>query len=249
MDKAFAAEYAALEERHWWFRARRRILGDLLSRLPWPSQPFILEIGTGPGFNLRTLYPKDARLRGVEPEPDNARLAGANSGVRVDVATAENLPPDLLPSSLDAITYFDVLEHLDDPVSALIQAVRLLKPGGWVVATVPAYQWMWGRQDEASFHRRRYARGLLLAQLAAAGLEPERCTYFNALLFLPVALFRLAARLRRAPREAGASDFGYPPGPINAALERVFGFEAVLLRRLNFPFGVSIFAVARKPGA
>ena len=87
MEKSYAQHYALLEGEHWWFRARRVILRDLLVRLKWPPQPKILEIGVGPGYNLLEIYPSGARLEGIEPDRSWLALqrAGFNAGFqRVD---------------------------------------------------------------------------------------------------------------------------------------------------------------------
>jgi trans-aconitate methyltransferase len=90
MQESYARQYALLEGEHWWFRGRRMILRDLLARLDWPPQPKILEIGVGPGHNLLEIYPSDARLEGIEPDPALASLAAARSPMLVFNASIDN---------------------------------------------------------------------------------------------------------------------------------------------------------------
>jgi hypothetical protein len=140
---------------------------------------------------------------------------------------------------------FDVLEHIQDDAGALQIVRRKLRPGGRIVLSAPAYNWLWGQQDIVNQHCRRYTLRTLGDRLQAANFTIERMTYFNTFLFPPIAAVRLVARLTgRQPVEAG--DFAYVSRPSNAALFTLFASERVFLRYFNFPFGVSVFAAARK---
>jgi SAM-dependent methyltransferase len=245
MEERYARQYALLEGEHWWFRARRLILRDLLARFEWPPRPKILEIGVGPGHNLLEIYPSDARLEGAEPDPALAGLAAARSPIPVFNASIDQLPPEIQEESYDGVTMFDVLEHISDDAHALQIVNRKLKPGGRIALSVPAYMWLWGQQDIVNQHCRRYTLTELRRKLEAAHFTIERMTYFNTFLFLPIAVVRLIARYGSRPSE-GEGDFAYVRGPSNAVLFNLFGGERFFLRYLNFPFGVSAFAVARK---
>lgn len=253
MKKEYAEEYVSLEKEHWWFRGRRVILRQLLrNEIDWSEPRTVLEIGVGPGENLYTLYPENAELMGVEPDADNARRADERGPVQVHQGTVENLPDVLKDRSFDIIAMFDVLEHIEDDRGALEILRMRLKPGGRLVLSVPAYQWMWGEHDEVNLHFRRYTRGGLKRLLEDAGLAVRRATYFNTLLFPPIALVRLLARLMRNRKERGGaaeSDFKKPAGVISGILFRLFASEAIWLRLISFPFGVSVFVSAeRKEG-
>ena len=245
MQESYARQYALLEGEHWWFRARRLILRDLLARLEWPPQPKILEIGVGPGHNLLEIYPSDARLEGVEPDPALASLAAARSPMPVFNAWIDQLPPEIQEESYDGVTMFDVVEHIPDDARALQIVNRKLKPGGRIALSVPAYMWLWGQQDVVNQHCRRYTLTELRRKLEAAQFNVERITYFNTFLFLPIAIVRLIAR-HRSQTYAAEGDFAYVRRPSNAVLFNLFGAERFFLRHLSFPFGVSVFAVARK---
>jgi SAM-dependent methyltransferase len=245
MEKSYAEQYALLEGEHWWFRARRMILRALLAQLEWPQQPRILEIGVGPGHNFLEVYPPDARLEGIEPDEELARLAATRGPARVFQASIERLPSEIPDECYDGVTMFDVLEHIPDDARALRIVNRKLKPGGRIALSVPAYMWLWGQQDIVNQHCRRYTLTELRRKLKAANFTIERMTYFNTLLFLPIAVVRLIARYGSRPSEA-EGDFAYVRRPSNAVLFNLFGGERFFLRYLNFPFGVSAFAVARK---
>jgi SAM-dependent methyltransferase len=245
MEKSYARQYALLEEQHWWFVARRLVLRDLLARLGWPQQPRILEIGVGPGYNLLEIYPPGARLEGVEPDEALAALAAGRGPMPVFQATIDRLPSEIRDESYDGVTMFDVLEHIEDDAGALRMASQKLRPGGWIVLSVPAYMWLWGQQDAVNQHFRRYTLRELRWKLQAADFTVERATYFNTFLFPPIAAVRLFARYgRRRHNEKG--DFAYGRNPSNPVLHSMFAAERVFLRYIDFPFGVSIFAAARK---
>lgn len=251
MDSDFAAGYRRLQERHWWFRCRSKVLRTLLGRLPWRSGATVLEVGPGPGHDLGAVYPRGVVLTGLEADPGLAEQARGPGAYEVHCGTLEGIPAALLGRSFDVVAMFDVLEHIEDDRGALRRCAELLNPGGLVLVTVPAYDWMWGRQDEVNRHFRRYTRGRLRRRLAEAGFAPVGATYFNTILFPPIAVFRLAAAFARRfgiqsrAQVAGGSDFDVSLGPLDGVLAWLFGLEAVLLRRLSFPCGVSVFVAAR----
>lgn len=245
MEKSYARQYALLEGEHWWFRARRVILRALLGQLEWPQQPRILEIGVGPGHNLLEVYPPDARLEGIEPDAGLARLAATRSPAPVFQASIDQLPSEIQDECYDGVTMFDVLEHIPDDARTLQIVNRKLRSGGRIVLAVPAYMWLWGQQDVVNHHCRRYTQGELKEKLRAANFTVERTTYFNTFLFPPIAAVRLLAHISgRKPAPDG--DFTYVPSSSNAALFNLFSWERVFLRFFDFPFGVSVFAAARK---
>jgi SAM-dependent methyltransferase len=146
--------------------------------------------------------------------------------------------------AFDLVTTLDVIEHIDDDVAALAELRRVLRPGGRLLVAVPAFMFLWGKQDEVSHHRRRYTARTLRRALAQAGFGVDRTSYFNTILFLPVAAVRLGRRLVRRPG-ARQSDFDLGPASLNRLLGAVFGVEASLVARRDLPFGVSVLALAR----
>ncbi len=228
------------------------MLRTLLDRLPWRPGATVLEVGPGPGHDLGAIYPRGVVLTGLEADASLAEEARGSGGHDVHCGTLEALPVALRDRRFDVVAMFDVLEHIEDDLGALRRCTELLHPGGLVLVSVPAYDWMWGRQDEVNRHFRRYTRGRLLRLFAEAGLVPVRATYFNTILLPPIALFRLAAAFSRRlglssrAMPAGSSDFDVSLGPLDGGLALLFGLEAVLLRRLSFPCGVSVFAAARR---
>ena len=229
------------EERSWWFRARRRILEKVLSRLDLPESARIADLGCGTGGNLEMLA-KFGDVTGVEPSHTAAQFARRRTGATVveGDAVATTLPDH----AFDLVTMLDVLEHLEDDRAGLAEVKRILKPGGTYLITVPAFMFLWSSHDEALHHYRRYRRPQLKRLLAEAGLEVSWMTYFNAALFPPVAAVRVGRKLLR--RDGGQADgVEVLPQPFNSVFEAIFASERWWVGRIPAPFGVSLVGIAR----
>jgi SAM-dependent methyltransferase len=235
---------ARVEEEHWWFASRRAIVESFIARLHLPDDAAILEPGCGTGGNFAMLA-RHGRVFAMDADADALRFASALDRAQV----ARGTLPDGIPfngQSFDLILMSDVLEHLDDDAGALRALRSRLKASGWLVATVPAMQWLWSGHDEAHHHRRRYDASALRATVEKAGYEIFYLGYFNFILFPVVAAVRLADRLRKRDRTAGVASYTtMPPSPINALLRRVFSSERRMLGFVRMPFGVSLLIIAR----
>ena len=141
---------------------------------------------------------------------------------------------------MDLVCLLDVLEHVEDDLSALRRIARLLKPGGRVLVTVPAYQWLWSPHDTAHHHYRRYTAHLLAQTAEQSGLTVHRIGYFNSLLFPLVAAVRLIGKLFS---KKYSSDTTLPSPWINWLLLRIFVAERHVVARIGFPMGTSVIAV------
>lgn len=238
MERAVFDRMAEHDQVHWWYVARRHILSDLIEReIPLPDQARLLEIGCGTGHNLDMLG-RFGRLDAIELDPEARTLASRRLGRPVADAALPELPgvPD---RSYDLIALLDVLEHVDGDEAALRSIGGKLAPGGRIIVTVPAYQWMWSAHDEVHHHKRRYSRRQLRSVAEAAGLRVERIGYFNSLLFPLAAAVRLAGKLVGKDQ----SDDKLPPAPLNRLFRGIFGLERHLVGRVRLPAGVSLFAI------
>jgi SAM-dependent methyltransferase len=250
MDPEYATRYFEYEKTHWWFRARRRVLKALLDHgIGWENVTRLLEIGSGSGANLAALYPEEVELTGIEPDGASADLARERGIATIHTGVLEDAPRLLGGESFEAITLFDVLEHVEDDRAALGILNGLLKPEGWLVLSVPAYQWLWSRHDDVNHHFRRYTRPMLVNRIAEAGFQVHTATYFNTVLFLPIVALRLLGKLGGGRGVRGSSDMDLPRAGLNELLYRIFAFESTLLRRIALPFGVSLFVLARREPA
>jgi len=232
-----------VEETHWWFAGRRRIIAGFLESICTSlekEQPHILDVGCGTGANLELLA-RFGEAEGVDVSPEALDFCRQRGLKSVRQGEAENLPfPD---ASFDLVTGLDVVEHLDDDVAGLKEMWRVLRPGGRALLFVPAFMFLWGVQDDVSNHRRRYTLEGLKRVVREAGFEVEHATYANITFFLPILIGR---SLMRLTGYRPASENNITIGSLNGALGRVFGAEAHILKHLNLPFGVSALCVARK---
>ena len=236
-----------MEDVHWWFIARRRILLTILRRYlgagPADGRR-ILDVGCGTGTML-TYLATLGQADGVDIDEEAVGYCHDRGLAQVTQAPADHLPYD--DATFELVTALDVVEHIDDDLGVLREMKRVLKPGGGLLITVPAYRFLWGRQDEINLHKRRYVASEVRERLRSAGFDVQKLTYMNALLFPPIAAIRLVRHVLPEPANP-PSDFAFPaPKPLNRLLSAVFGWERFLLNRFDIPFGVSIMALAQRP--
>ena len=247
MDEVLYRDHADMEVEHWWFQGRRAVVKAVLKAHLEPSHRprQVLDVGCGTGGMLPLLAEFADSVTGLDMSPEAAAHAQAQAPAGV-TARAGRIPDDIPhDGNLDLVTAFDVVEHIDDDVAALVSLRRALDPqNGLLLVTVPAYQWLWSPHDELNQHKRRYTRRTLIRSLQAAGLEVVHLSYFNTWLLPVVASVRL---LRKALPGAGdgASDFVLPSPRTNRLLTRVFSSEGRVVSRASLPAGVSIVALSR----
>jgi 2-polyprenyl-3-methyl-5-hydroxy-6-metoxy-1,4-benzoquinol methylase len=238
---------AEVEPRHFWFRERNRLIvstlrevfGDLNGRA-------VLDIGCGTGFVLSALEAAGCSGWGLDMNQAGLRYARRRLSGPLVCEDAARVP---FVEQFPIVLLCDVIEHVQDDLGVLRQARNALRSDGAIVVTVPAHRWLWTPVDDASGHRRRYSRQMLVQALADAGFETVVARYFNALL-LPIQIMQrrlLGGRpvetlderlhlIRRALR--------VPPGPVNVILGAAMSTD-LILSRLPKTFGSSIIAVAR----
>jgi SAM-dependent methyltransferase len=242
MERIVYDRMAELDSRHWWYRARREILADLIGRrIGLPENPRILEIGCGTGHNI-VMLKRFGRVDAVEIDPAARAIASRRLGHPVMDSPLPALA-GVEDSAFDLVAILDVLEHVEEDREALRSIARKLKPGGRILIAVPAHPWMWSAHDVVNHHKRRYTRKTLRAVVAAAGLKLEMMSWFNSLLFPLAAAARFAGKVRRKED----SDDKLPPAPLNALFEAIFGLERYAIGRLPFPPGVSLVAIVSAP--
>lgn len=232
-----------IEQDHWWFQARRQIVRSLIGRYSDDTvdgRLCVCDLGCGTGGNLAALA-DEHDVVGVEYSPQALDYARRRLGDRVRPGS---LPDgvDLAAESFDVVLLTDVLEHIQDDVRSAQTALRLLRPGGIVVATVPAYPWLYSEHDARHHHFRRYRKRQFRALWS--GADVLLLSHYNALLFPPAAVVRLSNRW--LPRRVAPHGLEVPPAPINRVLKGVLSSEAMLLGRVPLPFGLSLVAVVRK---
>jgi SAM-dependent methyltransferase len=229
----------ALDERHWWYRGRRRMLAALLDGVRLPPQARVLDAGCGSGRTLDELA-RYGRPHGVELNPLGL-VAARTRGHEVEHAPVESIPYE--DESFDLVTCLDVIEHTDDDVAALRELRRVSRRGSALVVSVPAHPRLWSYHDEVNGHRRRYTRRTLRAAAEAGGWSVERMSGFNVAYLAPAALIRIA---RRRQPQSGDSELEFTPSTLDPLLELPLRLEAALVRRgIDLPTGLSLLAVLR----
>jgi SAM-dependent methyltransferase len=229
---------------HWFPSGRRRILESLIQvYAPQPGQ--IADIGCGTGANLEMLA-KFAPTVGIDFFPQAIAYCRMRGLSRTAVAGLPRLP--FRDGAFGLVCAFDVIEHLDDDQSAVSELLRICRPGGILLITVPAYNWLWSQHDEANYHKRRYVRDMLRRLFTTGPAEVIRLSHFNLLLAPPIVLVRLLGKLKDKlfpPREVKL-DLAETPAFFNRLLLALFSAERHVLRHFNFPAGISVVCVVRK---
>lgn len=229
---------------HWWYAARRALLAEVLADRVGPGSVAV-DAGCGAGGSLAVL---DGLGAGLVVGTDLVPEALANARARVGRATlvasrAEQLP--VRSGGADVVISLDVIEHLDDDAAALLEYRRVLRPGGTLVVSVPAYPGLWSHHDEWAGHRRRYTSETLAIAVGGAGFEIERATHVFSFLVPPAVL------LRRTPLRhlVSGSDEDAAASPlVSKLLGGAARAERAVLRRTDrLPLGLSLLTVARAP--
>jgi SAM-dependent methyltransferase len=229
-------ELYELEDRHWWFRSRRRVVEALLRHADLPGSPRILDAGCGTGRNLSE-YERLGDVHGVDASADAVEFCHRRGYPDVRRAILEALPYD--NGGFDLIVATDVIEHLDDDRRALEELARVAAPAGRLLVTVPASMWLWSHHDVSMHHKRRYTARRLEAQMRAAGWRPHFSSYFFFALLPGVAAVRALRRLR--PSSGPSSDLDLAPAAVNRLVELPSRAEARLIARgVRLPAGVSV---------
>jgi ubiquinone/menaquinone biosynthesis C-methylase UbiE len=237
-------EQFELEDTHWWFEGRRAVIRALMAQAGIDGGLRVLDAGCGTGRNMLE-FADLGTVEGVDSSPEAIEFCRRRGVLGVHEGQIERLPFD--DGAFDLILATDVLEHLEDDAAALRELRRVTAPSGRLLATVPAYRWLWSQHDSAHHHFRRYTLRELRRRLEATGWEPVAASYFNSILLPPIAAVRLLAR-RRPPGNGERPDLKLTPERLNRVLTQPMRIEAAMIGRgARLPAGVSIgiAAVAR----
>jgi SAM-dependent methyltransferase len=236
------------EATYWWNVSKREMVLSLLRSVGGLKEPGLaLDIGCGGGYTA-WVFESYHKMVGVDVSAEALKLClrrGLRRLCQVDLANF------LLPfksDSFDVVLALDVIEHLDDDLGALMECRRILKPGGVLILTVPAFMWLWSPWDEALGHKRRYTALSLSKTIQEAGLSMKELTYMFFFVF-PMAVFiRGMKRLFQKDPMTYSSDFLPIPGVLNNLFIRIGRLEQWIITKFNLdlPFGLSVISVAVK---
>jgi len=236
-----------LEDSYWWFVAKHKIVRSVIRYFYGEDTAgaYALDIGCGTGAFLDKMEQMDMKAYGLDMSREAVDFCRSRRKSRLLVGNVEGELP-FRDNAFDIVTSLDVIEHVDDYRRVIEEACRVLRPGGILVITVPAFQFLWNQHDEVHHHKRRFVSKDIKAAIESTGdLRTLKLSYYNFFLFFVVCLFRI---LKKTFRWNGKrkDDFISVPRLVNGLLCRIFSMESLFLKHLDFPFGVSIIAVARK---
>jgi SAM-dependent methyltransferase len=243
------------EDRHAWFAGRTRAiltyLDAELEEQPPTRERRVLDLGGGAG-NMAHHLAYYGQVTGIDSNPRPLAVAGRRA-LTVAQSLGDQLP--FAEDTFDVVALLDTVEHIPDELGVFSECRRVLKPGGLLVVTAPAFMWLWSYNDEINAHQRRYTAAELQQKLQVCGLRVRRISYNNFFLFPLIAALRLLRPYNpdlASPHLTGDADVYQVemepiPEPVNTVLHLVGWIEARLLRQVRLPFGTSVISVAEKP--
>ena len=252
-----------LEDQHWWFCGKRNFIKTLLQqyyfseraalkdkKLPDKSGssiklPLLMDIGCGTGKTMEELS-VFARIIGCDFHAEAIRLCKKRDDSLLIQASAESLP--VCENSFDIVCILGVLHNkgIKDDQRVLNEAFRILKPDGVLIVHEPAFNFLYSVHEKVQHVRQRYDKWEINEKLINAGFTVNRVGYYDFFLFPIVVFVRMVRKVVRV--YSSQSDIFHTPKLLNRILKSILFCEANLLKTRNFPFGLSVFAVSRKPG-
>lgn len=245
MHESLYEEMYRMEQSHWWFTGRRAIVQHMAKthlNLEPQTRLRVCELGCGTGGNL-VPWQEGHDIIGVEPSAEARTFANRRLADKVISGT---LPDgiDVEKENWDLVLMTDVLEHVEDDFASAQTALQLLDVGGILVATVPAYPWLYSPRDKHHHHFRRYSKSRYRQLFDLPGYRTELLSHYNSALFPAAASARLASKV--VTKNEGEGDLRLPWNPLNRLLHTTFASERWLLPYMTLPFGLSLIAVVRR---
>ncbi|MFA5511991.1 MAG: class I SAM-dependent methyltransferase [Candidatus Kapaibacterium sp.] len=232
------------EDKYWWFVARNRILEKTVRSFCDLHPNFnMLDVGCGTG-GFATLLKDDCNVIGIDTS-DTALSYSRKRGINNLHNCLLNEFDSSMYGTINAITMLDVIEHIEDDKSVVKDAYDLLPSGGIMIASVPAYQWLWSRHDEIHMHYRRYTIPNFKRLFTDAGFKVMYNSYYNSILLLPAVLKRIMDKITGGDQKNDAP-IDEVPEFINSLFTKIFLIEKNWIPNLMLPFGLSIILVAKK---
>ncbi len=245
--KEFAIQYD-IEETHWWFKARRRLVRrfaeQIRDELGRPLR--ILDVACATAMSFRFLSDLGT-IRGLDISRETIHFAKQRGIDRIVRGDAQRMP--FREGAFDLVLALDAFEHFPDDVGSMAEVRRVLSPHGALICTVPAFMALWSPHDDAFHHLRRYTRGELKAKIAGQQLSVQRLSYYSMFLTPPLFVFRKLRQLLGRGKEA-TSDFTVKiPRPVEWGLGGLMSMEAAMMKFVDLPIGASLICLSRKSAA
>ena len=246
MEKTNNVRYKGIEEKYWWFVARRNFISLLIQQLKLNSAAKILDVGCFSGSLLTILERNGFRNAcGIDINKDAIDRC-KKKGLK-NIFFMDGLKTHFKNEEFDLIIASDVLEHIKDDKSALAEWNRILKPNGFLLLFVPAFDSLWSCNDEWNNHYRRYRKPHLIDKLLKSKFKIQRISFWNVTLFLPIFLSR-KIEYHKSKKTKNIEEL-YKISPfLNNLFALILKLENATLKHFNAPIGVSIFAICKKLG-
>ena len=244
MDEDFELKHFKLDTTYWWFDARKHITFDLIRKTSGDIYSKILDVGCGGGILIKFLKENGFKdIYGIDISNKAIKICKKRGIKNVFIGDCTKMRFD--KNMFDIIIAGDILEHIKNEDIALNEFNRVLKKNGKLIVFVPAFNFLWSQHDELCHHYRRYSKYTLMNALKKANFKVERISFWNFMLFFPISLLKLSQHLLKNKNQ-NKNQMYKTNRLVNNFLPYLLGLENWILRRVNFPFGLSLFAVARK---
>lgn len=242
MQKALYSEMFLQEKTYWWHVAKRRLVQQEIKNSQINLQDkIVLDVGCGTGAMMEEMQKFGGNVFGIDGSDESITFTQKRGLKNIQKVNLEQ-PLPLKDSSYDYLICLDVLEHIENDHQLVAEFYRILKPGGKLLLTVPAYQFMWTYWDEVLGHKRRYRKANLIKLLKSANLKVTRASYFYSFLFPVAFVFRHVKEIFKSEK----SDFVQIPNFLNQLLLLVCALERAVINYFPIPVGLSIYIQAEK---
>jgi len=242
MEKMLYEKIFNLENNHWWFQARTKIIFFILTNYIKITNDFkILDIGCGTGLMIKKIKNKfkNSQILGIDSSSEAVRFC-KKRGLDIILASADKT--NQTSSSFDLIMALDLIEHVKQDTNALKEFNRILKNNGYILITVPAFEFLFDIHDKLADHKRRYTTKKLKLKLKSTGFKIIKISYYNTFLFIPIIILKLFKKITGSNQDHIQKENFI----LNYLCKIIFSSEFFILKYFNFPFGVSIICLAQK---
>lgn len=254
MNLGMYRQLVEIENKHWWFISRQNLIKTILEKLDIDHVEKCLDIGCGVGGNLNFLKSYCNQIIGLDFSDIAIKLAREKwPEFDFNLGDANKLSTLYNANSFDFVTIFNVMYHkwIVSDIDLLRQTYTILKPGGYIILTEPAFMHLWRGHDIQDMGKKRYTLTEINLLLKEAGFKPVVKTYFNSISYLPALflafLYKLQPKNKKYNQEEGVSEIEMPGKTMNNIMYTLMRLESSLIKKINtIPFGVSILCVAQK---
>ncbi|MEF3279771.1 MAG: class I SAM-dependent methyltransferase [Elusimicrobiota bacterium] len=236
----YTNEYLKIDLDNWWFRSRNDIISYLLLSNFKDKKIKIIDIGCAGGSLL--FYLKKKGFENLYGMDNNKSIIGSKNFKNINIVLGDALKTEFKNDFFDVVISSDILEHIENDEKAIEETNRILKKGGIFIVFVPAFKFLWSYHDVINEHKRRYTKRDLVNIIEKHGFKILKASYWNFSFFIPALLIRWFKGFFRIR----SNDYYKLPYLINKFIILILKFENFILRFINFPFGVSVFVVAKK---